>query len=66
MATSNSVMENHLTKIKDESSHTHCLRHETQNKLIDIISSETLRAIVGRIQEVKYFSIILDCTADVQ
>ncbi|KAM4534234.1 zinc finger MYM-type protein 1-like [Odontesthes bonariensis] len=64
MATYDPVMEIHLAKIKDERSHTHYLSHETQNELIQIISSETLRTIVRHIQSAKYFSIILDCTPD--
>ena len=60
MATYYPVMEIHLAK----SSHTHYLSHETQNELIQIISSETLRTIVRHIQSAKYFSIILDCTPD--
>ncbi|KAG1925876.1 zinc finger MYM-type protein [Pimephales promelas] len=45
MATYDPVMENHLARIKDESSHTHYLSHEIQNELIQIVSSETLRTI---------------------
>ena len=55
MATYDPLMEIHLAKIKDESSHTHYLSHETQNELIQIISSETLRTIVRHIQSAKYF-----------
>ena len=40
MATYDPVMEIHLDKIKYESSHTHYLSHETQNKPIQIISSD--------------------------
>ncbi|XP_039866244.1 zinc finger MYM-type protein 1-like [Simochromis diagramma] len=65
MATYDLVMANHLANIKDEGSHTHYLSPETQNELIQIISSETFRAIVKQIQLAKYFSIILDCTPDV-
>lgn len=65
MATYDPVMENHLARIKDDSSHTHYLSHEIQNELIQIISSETLRTIVRHIHLAKYFSIILDCTPDV-
>lgn len=65
METYDPVMENHLARIKDDSSHTHYLSHDIQNELIQIISSETLRTIVRQIHLAKYFSIILDCTPDV-
>lgn len=58
MATYDPVMENHLAKIKDESSHTHYLSPETQNELIPIVCSETFRTIVRQIQLAKYFSIL--------
>ena len=56
------VMENHLTKITDESSRTHYLGQQTQNELIQIISTKVLQTIQTQIQEAKYFSIILDYT----
>lgn len=65
LASFDPVMENHLTKITDESSRTHYLGQQTQNELIQIISTKTLQTIQTQIQEVKYFSIILDCTPDI-
>ena len=59
------VMENHLTKITDESSRTHYLGQQTQNELLQIISTKVLQTIQTQIQEAKYFSIILDCTPDI-
>lgn len=65
LASFDPVMENHLTKITDESSRTHYLGQQTQNELIQIISTKTLQTIQTQIQAAKYFSIILDCTPDI-
>ena len=65
LASFDPVMENHLTRITDESSRTHYLGQQTQNEFIQIISSKVLQTIQTQIQEAKYFSIILDCTPDV-
>ena len=56
------VMENHVTKISDERTRTHYLGQQTQNELIQIISTKVLQTIQTQFQEAKYFSIILECT----
>ena len=58
------VMENHLARIKDKSTHTHYLGQRIQIELIQIISDRVLQTIVSCVQEAKYYSIILDCTPD--
>lgn len=58
------VMENHLARIKDKSTHTHYLGQRIHIELIQIISDRVLQTIVSCVQEAKYYSIILDCTPD--
>lgn len=65
LAQFDSVTEGHVAKIKDEASRTHYLGQQTQNEIIEIISSQTVQSIVAKIQEVKYYAIILDCTPDI-
>ncbi|KAK0156287.1 Zinc finger MYM-type protein 1 [Merluccius polli] len=60
-----SVTERHVAKIKDEASRTHYLGQQTQNEIIEIVSSQTVRTFVAKIQEVKYYAIILACTPDI-
>lgn len=59
------VIDNHLSKIKEENTRVHYLGQQIQNELIDIISTKTLQTMVEHIQTAKYFSIILDCTPDI-
>lgn len=56
------VMENHIDRIRNESTHTHYLGQRIQNELIQIIGNRVLQTIVSCVQEAKYYSIILDCT----
>lgn len=65
LAQFDSVTERHVAKIKDEASRTHYLGQQTQNEIIEIISSQTVQTIVAKIQEVKYFAVILDCNPDI-
>ena len=55
LASFDPVMENHLTRITDESSRTHYLGQQTQNEFIQIISTKVLQTIQTQIQEAKYF-----------
>lgn len=65
LAKFNPVMENHVSKVKDGDAHTHYLGKGTQNEFIQIVSENILDAIVNQIKKSKYFSIILDCTPDI-
>ncbi|KAL6470600.1 hypothetical protein MHYP_G00217190 [Metynnis hypsauchen] len=65
LAQFDSVIEGHVARIKDEASRTHHLGQQTQNEIIEIISSQTVQNIVAKIQEAKYYAIILDCTPDI-
>ena len=53
LAEFDSVTERHVAKIKDEASRTHYLGQQTQNEIIEIVSSQTVRTIVKKIQRSK-------------
>jgi len=60
------VMENHLAKIQNTEKDTvHYLGKNIQNEIISLISKKCVNAIVQRVSNAKYFSIILDCTPDI-
>uniref|UniRef100_A0A667XPW6 TTF-type domain-containing protein n=1 Tax=Myripristis murdjan TaxID=586833 RepID=A0A667XPW6_9TELE len=65
LAEFDSVIQRHVAKVTDEASRTHYLGQQTQNEIIQIISSQIVQAIVAKIKEAKYYAIILDCTPDI-
>lgn len=65
LAQFNPVMEDRLSRIKDENTRTHYLGQRIQSELIQVIGDRVQQTIVSCVQEAKYYSIILDCTPDV-
>lgn len=65
IATFDSVMQEHIRRIKSSEIHDHYLGARIQNELIQLMSEKVREKIVSDIKATKYFSIILDCTPDV-
>lgn len=59
------VMQEHLRRVKNDEIHDHYLGKRIQNEVIELMGSKVLASIVSRIQNAKYYSIILDCTPDI-
>lgn len=59
-----SVLEEHLRKVKANEIHNHYLGKDTQNELLDIMATAVLNEILNRVKAAKYYAIILDCTPD--
>lgn len=59
------TLENHISKVKDAQTHPHYLGNKIQNEFIQIVSDNIVETIVTQIRKSKYFSIILDCTLDI-
>lgn len=58
------VLKDHLEKIKNKEQHVHYLGPQIQNELISLMSEKVKSNILTMVKDVKYYSIILDCTPD--
>ncbi|CAH2283897.1 zinc finger MYM-type 1-like [Pelobates cultripes] len=65
LATFDTVMQEHLKRIKNKDIFQHYLGKDIQNKLIILIAKEITKHILQLLKNAKYYSIILDCTPDI-
>uniref|UniRef100_A0A8C5Q8G0 TTF-type domain-containing protein n=1 Tax=Leptobrachium leishanense TaxID=445787 RepID=A0A8C5Q8G0_9ANUR len=65
LATFDTVMQEHLKKVKNKDIFKHYLGKDIQNELIGLIAKEIMRHILQSLNNAKYYSIILDCTPDI-
>lgn len=64
MAQFDLILRQHFAKVEGGAKHTSYLGKNIQNKLIDCICVKIVECMVDEIKQSKYFSIILDCTPD--
>lgn len=60
-----SVMNQHLKRMKNQESKVHYLSPRIQNEIIDLVGEKIIEEIITRVKAAKYFSVIMDCTPDV-
>jgi hypothetical protein len=65
LAKFDSIMAEHVRRIKDKKTHVHYLSHDIQNELIHLLAERIRCRILDRLKLAKYYSIIVDCTPDI-
>ncbi|KAK6479921.1 zinc finger MYM-type protein 1-like, partial [Huso huso] len=65
MAQFDPIMSKHLRRIDKKEIKDHYLSNTIQNELIALVGQKTCDAIVQKVKEAKYFSVIMDCTPDI-
>ncbi|CAN6541615.1 unnamed protein product [Malus baccata var. baccata] len=58
------LIKNHFQRFQNNEIRYYYLSHTIQNELILLISCEIKAAIIQKVKEAKYFTVILDCTLD--
>ncbi|GJR27161.1 zinc finger MYM-type protein 1-like protein [Tanacetum coccineum] len=57
-------IKEYVCRITSDEIHVHYLGHSIQNELIQLLARGIKSQIIQKIKQVKYFSVILDCTPD--
>ncbi|XP_027842408.2 zinc finger MYM-type protein 1-like [Aphis gossypii] len=59
------VMKEHIRRISSQEIHCHYLGKDIQNEVIQLLANKIRFRIITALKNVKYYSIILDCTPDI-
>jgi hypothetical protein len=59
------VMKEHIRRISSQEIHCHYLGKDIQNEVIQLLANKIRFRIVTALKNAKYYSIILDCTPDI-
>ncbi|MBN3271064.1 ZMYM5 protein, partial [Polyodon spathula] len=65
MAQFDPIMSKHLRRTDKKEIKDHYVSNTIQNELIALVGQKTCDAIVQKVKEAKYFSVIMDCTPDI-
>ena len=59
------ILSKPIRHIQNDELADHCLGNTMQNEFIQLLGNEVLQKISKLLTEAKYFSVIIDCTLDV-
>ncbi|CAI6362922.1 unnamed protein product [Macrosiphum euphorbiae] len=59
------VMKEHIRRISSQEIHCHYLGKDIQNEIIQLLTNKIRSRIITALKNAKYYSIILDCTPDI-